>query len=140
MPILVEALVRRTMKQTEGFVAADSKNPSPPELPKLVPGESLIGWYTNPPPHQSVRVFFTTKAIVLLGPDRTVRLPLREITSWRTTEAKNEVSGVTVEMGDERHFIPFAGRRGPGGKFMDAFDLATMLNVIVNASSDALPA
>lgn len=139
MPMLVDALVRRTMKDATGFVVWDSVCVPPAELPQLVPGESLVGWYTNPAPLESLRVFFTTRAIVVFGRDETLRLPLREITAWRTTTPKTEVSGVTVDVDDESHFIPFSGRRGPGGKFMDAFDLATMLNVVVNASSDAFP-
>lgn len=127
------------MKQAAGFVAAASEDSLPSEHPELGPGESLIGWYTNPPPYESFRVFFTTKAIVVVAPDTTLRIPLREITAWQTEEPKDEATGVTVEASGRRHFIPFAGRRGPGGKFMDAFDLATMLNVIVHTSPGTLP-
>jgi hypothetical protein len=140
MPMLVEALVVRTMKATAGFVRADPAVSPPSDCPSVVANETVIGWYENPPPHESCRLFFTTKAIWVVSPASAVKILLREITSWKTDEKKRDVSGVSVKAGAQWHFVPCAGRRGPGGKFMDAFDLATMLNVVVSASTGAFPA
>jgi hypothetical protein len=139
--MLTDSLIRRTMKRTDLFVDAHQVAAPPGECPPLKPpGETLVGWYPNPPPRQGTVLWFTTAAIYVVSAEARTRVAFREVMAWQTKEPKGGVTGVSVELTDGQEcFIPCSGTRGPGGKFKDAFDLATMLSVIVGASRDALP-
>jgi hypothetical protein len=130
---LTDSLVRRNLKRTGRYVEAEAGAPSPVH-PPLDADETLIGWYVNPPPYESVKIFFTTKAIIVVGPDAAEarRLAIQEITAWRPAGQKEDTTGVNVEVGGQSHFIRCAGRYGPGGKFSDAYSLGAILHVIVS--------
>ena len=136
--LLIAPLVRRNLQGTHHFVAIGPDDAArAPKLP-LLEGESIVGWYQNPPPDRS-SVAFTDRALLVVNGDDALRLSYRDMTSWRANaEDQGEVTGLFVRCADEWVSIPFAGRRGPDGADVDAYKLATILSAVIRTPRDKL--
>ncbi|WP_257457575.1 hypothetical protein [Archangium lipolyticum] len=133
MALMIAALIRRNMKESTAFKVSDGHSAAPLSM-ELPAGESLVGWYKNPPPWEESLVAFTDKAIYALEKQQIVRIALDDIIDCESPPSKNEAVGVRVRTRDGFRFIRMAGSRGPQGKFKDVFDLLMILKVIIEAN------
>jgi hypothetical protein len=129
MPLMMNSVVRRHMKQVERFVFAGQQ--PLPDLANLAGSEErVLGWYDNPPPYERVRLLFTDQAIHVVEAGESRRLLYLEIVDYTMPESKEHSTGVWVQTRESQCFVRMAGRSGPGGKFNDTFALIPLLHIV----------
>lgn len=132
-------LIQSELEETIHFVAA---GPDAAVLIKglpLRPGESIIGYYSNPAPHAS-NVVFTDRALWFHQGDSIWCLPYREITSWRhNSEIQDEINGLKVCCRNEWLDIPFTGQ-SEDGESKDAQKFANILSTMIRTPREKLVA
>lgn len=128
-PAIVESIVKRHMKSTEHFVAA-SQGTCPIKL-ALRPGETVVGWYTNPAAAEPASLVFTGHAIYVVRPDGEDRIELEDLSECSQPDSKISPTGIAVRAGERSYFLPAAGCHGPDGKFKDAYNLFAVMRALV---------
>ena len=132
MAVLVYSVVRRHMKKTSpgAFTVADATMETPAKL-ALGPGESVIGWYRNPPPWEQQVIVFTSEAFYLVDDGQVERLPITDLTGYESPKSKTDVTGIRVLTKNGFHFVRIAGCHGPNGNYKDAFSFIMVVRALV---------
>ena len=125
------SVVRRHLSHVESFARGGLA-----DLPFTfdAQGEEMVGWYNNPRPWHGDRVVFTAKAIWYAGPQGWTRVPFDAVVEYEMPASKTDAPGVRFRTEDSIHFVRFAGRSGPGGRYSDAFALVGILHAVVRAN------
>jgi hypothetical protein len=132
MPVLVYSVVRRHMKRTGRFVVFDTGCPIPtPVHVSMLPGETMVGWYRNPPPWENCWVVFTSEAIYMVDETRVERLALSEIVDYEEPRSKVDATGVRVRTRHGFRFVRIAGCHGPGGQFKDVYNFIMAIRGLI---------
>jgi hypothetical protein len=128
------SVVRRYMKHTPRFTRVDEQNPLPFEL-ALVEGESVVGWYRNPPPHEESVLVFTSTAIWIGEAGAFERIDIRDIVSVELPSKRPGVEGLSVETARGYRFMRASGSFGPFGNSKDYISLQMVVQAIVHGST-----
>lgn len=118
MALVTYSVVRRHMKQTSGFTLSDGSNPPPVTL-DLGEGESLIGWYRNPPPWEGSLLVFTSNAIWTVERGVTERVRLADIVGYESPGDERGSDRPASPNTRRFRFMRVAGSFGPFGKYKD---------------------
>ena len=135
----IKDLIHSNLETTLHFVSA---GPDAALLIKGLPlrtGETIVGCYSNPAPHES-NVVFTDRALWFHQGQSIWCLPYREITSWRhKSESQLAVNGLKVCCRNEWLDIPFTGQSPDGGS-KDAHKFADILSTMIRTPREKLVA
>jgi hypothetical protein len=118
------------MKHTPRFTRVDEQNPLPFEL-ALAEGESVVGWYRNPPPHEESVLVFTSNAIWIGEAGAFERIDIRDIISFESPRKRPGVEGLSVETTRGSRFMRASGSYGPHGNFKDYISVLNVLRALV---------
>jgi len=127
---IVSSLVRRHMKGMDAFVFAAPAVDVPVRV-ELVEGESLIGWYQNPPPWERCFVLFGTRSMYLSEDAGIARVVMDDIVDYELPKSKKNVPGVKVVTCSGSFFVRMAGVHGKDGEFSDAFRLVMFFHALL---------
>jgi hypothetical protein len=133
LPFVFASLVRRYMKFTANYHAMDEEGLQEGiPIPDLEEGESLLGWYQNPAPHQEHVLFFTSTSIIARDPNQTTRVRAEDIVNYHAPASKTEATGVHLETKEGPRFIRIAGHHSSGSS--DAFCLVPLVHAMLGPS------
>jgi hypothetical protein len=128
------SVVRRYMKRTPGFTLVSEQNPLPFKL-ALIEGETAVGWYRNPPPHENSVLVFTSNAIWIGEAGEFERIDIRDIISVELPSKRPGVKGLSVETTRGYRFMRASGSFGPFGNSKDYISLQMVVQAIVHGST-----
>lgn len=129
MALVFYSVVRRHMKRTPRFTRVDAQTPLPFEL-ALTEGETAVGWYRNPPPHEASVLVFTSNAIWIGEGGVFERISMNEVLDFENIKSKEGLRGLWVETTKGRRFMRACGSYGPVGTYKDWAALMMILNVL----------
>jgi hypothetical protein len=135
MAAIFYSLVRRHMKLTSpgAFTRAEAGTSLPVEI-QLEAGESVVGWYQNPPPREGTLIVFSTEAIYVASGSAVKRIVADEIVDYERPPSKKTVTGVTVVTANESVFVPVAGAFGVNENQKDAFCFIMVLRGLLTVT------
>lgn len=136
MALVFYSVVRRYMKHTPRFTRVDEQNPLPFEL-ALAEGETAVGWYRNPPPHEDSVLVFTSNAIWVGEKATFTRVATSDIVGLQSPRRKEGVEGLLVFSKRGPLFMRASGSYGPYGNCKDFISLMSILRAVIfsNAST-----
>jgi hypothetical protein len=132
MAVLVYSVVRRHMKDTSdgAFTVLDGVGELPAKL-SLVPGETLVGSYRNPPPWEHCWIVFASESIYLVDEHRAERISIGDIVGYESPGSKSDVTGVRVLTKHGFRFVRVAGCFGPNGNQKDAYSFIMVIRALI---------
>lgn len=110
MALLMYSVIRRHMKQTEGFTVCNEEHPLPFAMD--VGSELVVGWYINPEPWKSIRVIFTDCAIYVVDEVGVMRVGFDEMTAYELPPRRPNLRVCAYEPNTD--FVSFASAEEAG--------------------------
>ena len=133
MSEVIASIIRRYLKNTEGFVRASAADETLRPGLALSSDEELVGWYRDPSRPASPVTAFTTSRFVIFDADRRTDVLFSEITDFEYPESKYRSEGVRVKAREgEAILVPISGNSGPDGRHLDALSLVMVLRSLKN--------
>ena len=129
MALLVGPLVRRWLRPSGNFFEGDAEgflDGIPREL-----NERLVGVYLNTKPYEGSGFVFTTRAIVIVEPDRVERIPFADVNAYDLPEKQGTVLTISTRAG--RRTLRVAGRHGPEERYPDVVAFAGIFRAILRS-------
>ena len=130
MALVFYSVVRRHMKWTPRFTRVDAQTPLPFEL-ALTEGETAVGWYRNPPPHENSVLVFTSNAIWVGEKGAFERVAMSDIVGLDSPRKKEGVEGLLVHTKRGPCFMRACGSFGPHGNSKDFISLMMVLRAVI---------
>lgn len=121
---------------TGAFTRAEGDGTARAPLERAVrAGETVVGWYQNPPPWSGSIVVFTNEAIYSSDGKRVARIAIHDIRGYEDPHSKADVTGVRILTTKRSRFVRVAGSFGPNGNRKDAYSFI----MVVRALTPGIP-
>lgn len=127
------SVVRRHMKHTSAFTRCDSVADLPFKL-TLPAGESLVGWYRNPPPWDDCVLVFSSDALYVAGTSSVDRISYAEIIGYERPTSKSDISGIRLLTRSGPRFVRIAGSSREQASRKDAFSFLMVVRGVIQGA------